>query len=596
MKAAIYARFSTDRQSESSIADQFRVCTEYADRVGLSIGEQFEDQGISGAAIGNRPGVQQMLAAAQSGRFGALLVMDLTRLSRSQADLNKMIDRLVARGIRVVGVQDGYDSARKGHKLQAGLSGIIGEAFREMVRDKTHAALASRARDRRPTGGKCYGYRNGEIDQHEAAIVREVFEQFSQGESCRTIAARLNARGVPSPGSTWARRERRCSGWMGSAIRAMLRNERYKGTVHWNVSEWVKDPDSGKRLRRSRPRSEWITHQVEALRIVDNELFRRAQRRTRLGDDGRMRSGGRPRYLFSGLLTCAECGAHYTIASKHSYACSSYINGKACANNIRVRRDQVEKVLLAPIRDELLASDRVERMAREMQRDCAARTKILFEQAVASPRELLELDARLKRLRARVVAGDPDMTADELQAAIERAEAKRGELLSAAPSAKCAATIMVALPRAADLYRRQIDAGLHGRPRDAAAARVLLRELFGGKVPLKRQGGELWAQIALRPEALLRRAEGTDGSGGSLPTLSTALPSVRYRCRPCRPWYFKRGTVRLGGSSRFQSRAFYGRKPSSRNPKRGRPCLNASAHRPEARQTSADTARRSPCG
>jgi DNA invertase Pin-like site-specific DNA recombinase len=60
-----------------------------------------------------------------------------------------MIDRLVAKGIRVVGVQDGYESTRRGHKLQAGLSGIIGEAFREMVKDRTYAALESRAKEKK---------------------------------------------------------------------------------------------------------------------------------------------------------------------------------------------------------------------------------------------------------------------------------------------------------------------------------------------------------------------------------------------------------------------------------------------------------------
>ena len=50
----------------------------------------------------------------------SLIVMDLCRLSRSQSDLPKTIDRLTHRGVRVIGVQDGYDSSRKGHKLQAG--------------------------------------------------------------------------------------------------------------------------------------------------------------------------------------------------------------------------------------------------------------------------------------------------------------------------------------------------------------------------------------------------------------------------------------------------------------------------------------------
>jgi DNA invertase Pin-like site-specific DNA recombinase len=129
VNAVIYSRFSTDRQNESSIADQVRVCREYAERQGWTVSEAYEDQGISGAALGNRPGVLRLQEAALARRLDVVLVTDLSRLSRSQGDLSKMIDRLVAKGVRVIGVQDGYDSARRGHKLQAGLSGIIGEAL-----------------------------------------------------------------------------------------------------------------------------------------------------------------------------------------------------------------------------------------------------------------------------------------------------------------------------------------------------------------------------------------------------------------------------------------------------------------------------------
>lgn len=173
--AALYSRFSTDRQNESSIADQVRVCGEYADRQGWQVVERFEDQGISGAALGNRPGVLKLQQAAFAGRVDAVLVTDLSRLSRSQGDLSKMIDRFVAKGIRVIGVQDGYDSARRGHKLQAGLSGIIGEAFREMVKDRTYAALESRVKEKRATGGRAYGYRDVKVDKGEAYMVREIF-------------------------------------------------------------------------------------------------------------------------------------------------------------------------------------------------------------------------------------------------------------------------------------------------------------------------------------------------------------------------------------------------------------------------------------
>ena len=244
MKAALYSRFSTDRQNESSIADQVRVCTECVERQGWKVVERFEDQGTSGAALGNRPGVLMLQDGALALRFDVVVAIDLSRLSRSQGDLSKMIDRLTAKGVRVIGVQDGYDSARRGHKLQAGLSGIIG---------------------------------------------------------------------------------------MGSAIRVIVRNERYRGVIHWNTSEWRKDPDGGKRKRVMRPRSEWISYVDESLRIVSDDLWNRAQRRTQPAkDDKRFKTGGRPKFLLSGLLVCDACGAHYTITDQRSYGCSSHHDGRAC--------------------------------------------------------------------------------------------------------------------------------------------------------------------------------------------------------------------------------------------------------------------------
>jgi len=517
VRAAVYSRFSTDRQNESSIADQVRVCTEYADRQGWQVVERFEDHGISGAALGNRPGVLRLQEAAFARRFDAVLVTDLSRLSRSQGDLSKMIDRLVAKGIRVIGVRDGYDSARRGHKLQAGLSGIIGEAFREMVKDRTYAALESRAKEKRATGGRAYGYCDGKVDKGEAYIVREIFGRFADGASCRTIAADLNARRIPSPGSAWNRTVRRTAGWMGSGIRVILRNERYRGVVHWNASEWRKDPDTGKRKRFMRPRSEWISHVEESLRIVSDDLWERAQRRIRPAkDDVRLRAGGKPKYLLSGLLRCDVCGAHYTITNATSYGCSSHHDGHACSNSILVRRDRVEDILLGPIRNELLAPDRVARMAREIQEYYFERVRAMQTKATETPQELQELAARIERLHERIRRGDPDMTADELQLAVERAETKRRELEGQVLGVNVSVNALSIVPRAAELYRRQIALGLDGNPQAALKARLFLREWFGGKIRLEPlPDGGLMAHWNQNVGALVS-AVGSCGSGGRI--------------------------------------------------------------------------------
>ena len=74
------------------------------------------------------------------------------------------------------------------------------------------------------------------------------------------------------------------------------------------------------------------------------------------------------------------------------------------------------------------------------------------------------------------------------------------------------------LPKAAELYRRQIVLGLDGDPRAALKARVALRELFvGGRVELQLEpDGSLWAVGQIQPDALLRQAVGNGGSGGVL--------------------------------------------------------------------------------
>lgn len=83
-------------------------------------------------------------------------------------------------------------------------------------------------------------------------------------------------------------------------------------------------------------------------------------------DDKWFKAGGKPKFLLSGLLVCDACGSYYTITDQRSYGCSSFHDGRACFNSIRVRRDRIEDILLDPIRKDLLMPERAERMAKEM--------------------------------------------------------------------------------------------------------------------------------------------------------------------------------------------------------------------------------------
>ncbi len=524
LKAAIYARYSTDKQDASSIADQIRVCSEFADAHGWVLAKTYADEAISGAATGNRPQFNLAMRDASDKQFSVLLVMDLSRLSRSAGDLNKAIDRLNHRGTRVIGVQDGYDSDRKGHKLQAGFSGIMGEAFREMVRDKTYEALAGRAKRGSHTGGRTYGYSKAvldpitnishrEIDESEAVIVKRIFEAYANGKSPRKIAEELNALNIPSPrGGTWA-----ASAIYGDIRDAngILNNELYVGCQIWNRRQWLKDPDSGKRTYVRRPESEWLRTTNEAWRIVDAALWDRVKHRREQINKGsteiqkalhrNARTGAGPKYLFSGLLRCACCGAPFVISDGRSYGCS-YNRDRGptvCGNRLRVPRSLVEARLLDAIKAELFSDAAIELFVKET-------TRLLTEQSAKRKPELEQAKQRLAKTISAIgnllTAIKEGYASASVKAELGTAEAEKESLLRfIAGTEENARAIVTALPNAVVRYRALIDNLDTTLQRDIDRARHQLRTLLG-EIKLHPTDGHLEAELSGDFERLLTLA------------------------------------------------------------------------------------------
>lgn len=509
MRAIIYARFSTEQQSESSIVDQLRRCREYAAARGWTIAAEYTDEGISGAALGNRPGVQKSLAALERG--DVLLVMDTTRLSRSQ-DLAPLLTRLRHRGVRVIGVLDGFDSDSGTARMHAGLSGIMSEEFRASIASRTHSALDMRAREGRATGGKCYGYTNkGEVIEAEAAIVREVFARAANGEAQKAIANDLNGRGIPAPGASWERKNRRADGlWLVSAIHSMLGNERYIGRVIWNRSVWKRDPDTGMRQRIERPESEWIVSEGPA--IVDRQVWERVRALANPRKLHGGKAGGGPRYLLSGILVCGQCGHKLvaTGAGGSHYYCSTHHHGgrSACSMSIGARRDVAEERLLEPIRSELLSSEAVE-LAVELMGSWHREDR----NRSVMPDELEEIDRRIGKLQAQVDSGllDREDIAPSLAALFERRRA-----VLAASWRKASSKSALDVGAAAEAYRAAVEDMRAVLTGPIGRARVAVHELLGDVV-CRPEGDILVASVNMSPLPLLRAAGiSRIGSGGLL--------------------------------------------------------------------------------
>ena len=297
MIVAAYARFSSDQQRDTSIHDQFRNCARYASDHGWSITYFHEDKAVSGAHS-DRTGYQTMLRDAQAKQFEILLVDDLSRLSRDEAECIQLRRRLHFWGIRLIGVSDGYDSTAKGHKLQASLRGLMNELYLDDLRDKTHRGLMGQALKGYSCGGRAYGYTRVPLyddtkhdaygrpqisavrwipDPEQAQWVRWIFERYAAGTSPRELAADLNRQQVPSPrGGTWSASAIRGNVSDGTGI---LCNSLYVGRYVWNRSRWERHFETKRRVRRLRDRQEWIEVSTPELAIVSQALWDQVQAR-----------------------------------------------------------------------------------------------------------------------------------------------------------------------------------------------------------------------------------------------------------------------------------------------------------------------------
>jgi DNA invertase Pin-like site-specific DNA recombinase len=255
-RAAIYARMSTDKQSEASTADQVRECRRFAEREGYQVapGLIFEEAGISGASRHNRPKLLELVARIDE--WDVLVCFDFSRLARNQEDQGWIRNRLRLHRRCALEASTGQDLANIGSRVM----GVVNEEYIEKLRADTRRGLRGRVERGFRAGGVPFGYRSvqepsGRLDarglpipsgfrlvvhEERAAIVRELFDRYAAGEGYRALAHRLNARGVESP---------RGNGWAPSAIHPLLQNEIYRGEYIWNRSEWVKDHDTGRRHR-----------------------------------------------------------------------------------------------------------------------------------------------------------------------------------------------------------------------------------------------------------------------------------------------------------------------------------------------------------
>jgi site-specific DNA recombinase len=349
MKALVYCRVSTRNQEQevTSLESQEAACVKHAESLGYEVGRLTREV-YSGAELWDRPQLSKDRADLKAGHFQALIAYATDRLSRDPIHLAIIADECNRAGVELVFVSEPLDSSREGALIRY-VKGYASSIEREKIRERTMRGKHTRLAQGKVQnwGFPPYGYRWSEskdtrvIYDPEAAIVRRMYRMVAEdGLGLVALARRLNAEGVPSPG-TGKYKERGDQWephWGQSQVSRILRRPDYKGDGYALLCK----PGKKKGQVVSREQDEKILLPAGSVpAIVSPELWQAVQERI---NDHRTRYVGRGNlYLLSGFIFCAVCGRPMSHEVENGrrriYRCSSRVTFEGRCAAVSVRAD-----------------------------------------------------------------------------------------------------------------------------------------------------------------------------------------------------------------------------------------------------------------
>jgi site-specific DNA recombinase len=374
-KVALYIRWSTEDQGQGhTLAIQLESCRYYCLSQGWAVRDEriFIDDGCSGATL-ERPSLARLRAAVRDGRIECVVVYKLDRLSRNIRDIINLVLGEWEERCSVRSTQEPLDTTTDAGRLLFTLLGSFADFERATIRTRTWSGKRKNAEQGRNPGMVYpYGYQKGEgaaflVEETEAAVVREVFDQCLRGRSCRQIALDLNRRGLRTRGGR---------PWQSGYVSQVLRNPLYAGTLLYN-----------RRARRGGGVADVIRSAGAVPAIVGSDVWEAAARLRR-----QRRSAMPPRalsspFLLSGLARCG-CGHSWIglrSGDRRYYACASGRYGAAqpCGSRL-VPAAELESAVAAhlrrlfppaPLPQELLAARLAEQASRRQSELTALRQR-----------------------------------------------------------------------------------------------------------------------------------------------------------------------------------------------------------------------------
>lgn len=402
--AVAYARYSQDTQREESIIAQLRAIREYANKNKITIIHEYIDEAKSASVFATKPRLEfeQMLDDIMAERVQVKYVLfhKIDRFGRNDYDIARFKHFTRQKGIKIIYVDMNIPEGPEGVIVEQMMIGWAEyyslNLSKEIRKGMKENALTGKHRGGRPP----LGYdktKDGKytINQHEAPIVKKIFEMVAEGEGYSAIIDYLNEKGYKTKlGNPFGK----------NSIHDLLKNEKYVGV--YTAGKYSAASTNG----------EIISLPGEVPAIISKDLWDEVHSILLRRKQVAPKNKGRTIYLLTGKLFCGKCGGAYTGRSgmggrgrKYRYSqydCTNKRQTRIC-DNASIRKEVIENHVLDEI-ENLFTRTNLESIAiqleeryQKLSESSGIETKILKE-------SLADINKRMDRLFEAIETGSMD--------------------------------------------------------------------------------------------------------------------------------------------------------------------------------------------
>ena len=427
MDAAEYLRKSRMEEgldTEEVLAKHRKALAGYAAAHGIHITGTYCEV-VSGESLYARPEMLRLLEDVEGGKYEAVLVMDLDRLSRGRMkDQGIILDAFRESGTLIITPEKTYDLSDEIDDELAEFKTFMSRREYKIINKRLRRGLAQTIRDGCYVANAPYGYRRVTVERRptlevcepEAQYVRMMFEMYAQGLGCVSIARHVTALGA---------RPHRSEAFTRNSVAKILSNPTYTGKIVWDQKKHIRKASNGqvRHITVYQPKENWTV--VDGLHpaIVDQALFDRVQdimagRYAPAHNDGTVKSP------LAGLVRCARCGRNMQRMGTNKGQAYLLCNTAGCCAGAKF--EFVEDRVLQHLRRTLagLTVARPEALARD--------TRVLETSLQAVRKELTAAGGQMNRLYELMETGAYDLPTfrtrmgkvKEKRAALEAKEAE----------------------------------------------------------------------------------------------------------------------------------------------------------------------------